>query len=1486
MDIQTLARDLRQQASSHGHIVLDSQIVSEAESQAIAVAFELEKGKVLTIDGVSSNDVKGPTDGIVTVSSGTTSALLQEHIPTALSFIVVQGVVQVTIVASMPGNWKFTTSFPKITFFPFSQLTPTDSRFVYTSVEQEKYPWSQQDHETIGLAKGQNFLSMVTLNSFSGIIGVLGSLITTKPYKFYGPFAPSTDAPYPAGTIAAPISDGSFDIGVGDWKLQLGSPEVGAAITKVNNDIQNVHFVIQSVFDNKLLFGVEIAPTPDRLTFFAEPKPGAHFNTSDLIHSLPGGQHYEDYIPQQLTDIFTNIELAFYRMVLVTTSSPVSSVMIAINTANPWHIIPSVLSLESLRLAIGLVDPTGQNKAANVEVNATATFLPDIFKGDFLFRISTVYSNKWSVDVISGEFDGGVSLGDIVHGVVGSSVPVPDALKDIVFSNFGAMVQNTGNDVYSYTVYGSVSAAFAMLDTTLDSQMTVTFEQKDRDKSVHLSGSFLVGEQNFSFDLLFDSGTTSDLKMTAQWQATDHNYLEFADITNSLGFGIPEIPPELDLGLSEATFVYDFKTSTVILSATSVNYGTGSFIAIKTQDQQTKATSTSYIFQLMLGFDLTLSSLPLVGSIFDDLDLGSIKHVQVIFASKALTVGDVETINKLLAAAKIKVSLPLPEDAKSDQVAISKGFNFGADIQLGGKPLPMGAGGESAPVSKKKPPAPPPKPSVGNATWVNVKKSLGPVTMERIGVRYEEGRVWLLIDADFSLSMLQFGLKGLALGFAIPSKKSDSLDISAQLDGMSLSLETGPLTIAGGFLRFTDDYLGMAEVKVAVYSLTAIGGYAPNDKSFFIFVRLNAPLGGPPFFFITGLAGGFGINRSLVLPDIDQLTSYPLLPQNNNFPKSLGTKDPEKTLADTLSSVEAYIHPEPGEYWVAAGIDFTSFEMIKSTALLTVSFGVSLEVALLGIARITVPAEDPAPIAYLEIALEARFETASGLIAVDGRITPASFIYAGLCHVSGGFAFYMWYSGDHAGEFVVTVGGYHPQFEKPSYYPTVPRLEMIYEVGPLVLKGDCYFALVPHTLMAGFRIDATWKSGPISAWFNAGIDFLLGWRPFHYLGDAYIHLGASFKAKLLFVTVQITIHVGVDLTVWGPEFGGKAKIDLDIISFTIGFGSDHPKIDKVKWPDFKSSFLPGSANQKTLLAAEEAPASSAQLVMAIVQKGLVTDLKAQDSNSFFDWVLDSNHFSLSSNMVIPNKTAQFNDFQVNTPFKTGEAFTYTGSGKAPNPPTARYDGDEVSWTKDFGVLPMELGASGFNVGHHLKLMRLPSCEDYTKPSNYTIVVNNVSLTPLLQNVQSALWAAKDPGLNGARLVDKTLSGLQISPLITHPEITAKADLWALLFDTTKYRTFHFTAPEIPANDNFEPHISEDGTILTYTRDHTQITNEELELSDLAAPAVTTKRNSMINAMNSLGFSFDTDKIDVSRLARYPLWDWPMIELLGEEATTS
>ena len=88
----------------------------------------------------------------------------------------------------------------------------------------------------------------------------------------------------------------------------------------------------------------------------------------------------------------------------------------------------------------------------------------------------------------------------------------------------------------------------------------------------------------------------------------------------------------------------------------------------------------------------------------------------------------------------------------------------------------------------------------------------------------------------------------------------------------------------GGTLNLKDDsngydeYNGVALLKMQELSLSAIGSYAyVNGKpSLFIYAALNYPLGGPPFFFVTGVSMGFGYNRALKMPSVSKVLEFPV----------------------------------------------------------------------------------------------------------------------------------------------------------------------------------------------------------------------------------------------------------------------------------------------------------------------------------------------------------------------------------------------------------------------------------------------------------------------------------------------------------------------------------------------------------------------------------------------------------------------------------
>ena len=75
------------------------------------------------------------------------------------------------------------------------------------------------------------------------------------------------------------------------------------------------------------------------------------------------------------------------------------------------------------------------------------------------------------------------------------------------------------------------------------------------------------------------------------------------------------------------------------------------------------------------------------------------------------------------------------------------------------------------------------------------------------------------------------------------------------------------------------------------------------------------------------------------------------------------------------------------------------------------------------------------------------YDPEQGLLGIDGILTENSFLLTPDCRLSGGFAFYTWFKGTHAGDFVVTVGGYHPKFNVPAHYPKPARIQFGFDMG-------------------------------------------------------------------------------------------------------------------------------------------------------------------------------------------------------------------------------------------------------------------------------------------------------------------------------------------------------------------------------------------------------------------------------------------------------
>ncbi len=466
--------------------------------------------------------------------------------------------------------------------------------------------------------------------------------------------------------------------------------------------------------------------------------------------------------------------------------------------------------------------------------------------------------------------------------------------------------------------------------------------------------------------------------------------------------------------------------------------------------------------------------------------------------------------------------------------------------------------------------------------WLAIQRQLGPLYLEQFGFDSTEinGRVTgisLLFDARVSL----FGMNAEVDRLGLHWNGGDLFNAnnwSADLQGLAVSGDFSGMSISGGLLKTDLDgaigYVGMLSGRFSVYGLSMFGGYndANGVPSFFVFGAIQGPIGGPPAFFLTGLGGGLGIKRGLRVPDdFSKFGEYPFIKALD--PAASSTQTP----LQELRRLAAYFPPEAGNFWFAAGISFTSFSLVDGIAVLSVSIGDGLDLNLLGLARMALP-RPQAPLISIELGLLARFSSSEGLFLIQAQLTDNSWLLYPQVRLSGGFAFATWWKGDNAGQFVLTLGGYHPSFSRKGY-PIVPRLGLEWRVtDSIVIKGGSYYALTSEAMMAGLEVEVSADFGWAWARIAFGANAIVFFDPFYFMADAYARIAAGIKIKTWFGTIRFSISLGARIEVQGPEFHGKAVIEVGPCDFTVRFGNDKPlRGAYMDWAGFVPKYLEQSS---------------------------------------------------------------------------------------------------------------------------------------------------------------------------------------------------------------------------------------------------------------------------------------------------------------------
>ncbi|ADB50992.1 DUF6603 domain-containing protein [Conexibacter woesei] len=1274
------------------------------------------------------------------------------------------GEVDARLVVALGASWRFGTFFRLLAGRMLEAMPLAGAAYAVTSALRDAFPWKGG---SVPLDRGAAVAGTVTLDGPLGIVaGLLQGASSNARADLIGPVDPSAlDRPDDGTPLLRLDAELAFGVAIPHFTLSRPRVTLDTVVEEGFDPYPQLAFATTLSIDGRpygdFVSSIPVEQDPS-VSLAWVPDRGAPLSPATIVRLLCGAD-FVNAIPPPLMSVFSAVTLqGLFADVEVGRTLSLTSVGATIGSSGPFGWAD--LSLESLTMGVSVLDPLG-DALMLYTFTGVVRFFPRVFEGEFSVAVDYAPADR-SLDVAAG-FNGTVSFNRVVSGLSNGRLELPREWLSLDFEDFGVAFVKTGAERVEYSLYGAARAGFPLpfLATHVDSTFQGTVDSATQTYKLvgglRVANSFFGGEANI---------VRGDVTLLAEWRALQEDYLNLRDAIVALALPAPDIPRAFDLGLASARLTYAVQQSVLALEASSVNYGDALFVALKSGELW------RYLGGVQVNRRLDLANLPLIDHILPSDTTLAVEGIQALMYT-ALDEAAQRSIARYVQG-PYKPEVPLA-DSLGARLALTldvAGSRLPFALSVGGRrpsgqlatPGLLAVAGNGAGA----------EPSDGTV-WFNIQQAFGPVSFDKVGVRYADGVLWFLMNASVSGGGLTIAVFGLGMGSPLTDFRPEFT-----IRGLGLTFERDPVAISGalvGSLRPLD-FAGLLSLKVREIQVGAIGAYSEveNHPSFFLYAVLNAPLGGPPAFFVTGLAAGFGFNRRLVLPTVDKVDRFPFVqwavgagnPPSSN-PRDIGA---EVTRVVGELSSGGFVAPSLGQNWLALGVRFRSFELLDTFALLTLAFGTEVEIALLGLSTVQLPPRPLPPVAQAQLALIASFSPRSGLLAVSGQLTSKSWVLSERARLTGGFAFWTWFSGDHEGDFVVTLGGYSPRYQPPAHYPQVPRLGLDWKVtDELQITGNLYFALTSSAVMAGGGMSAVWQSGSVRAWFVVQADFLLVFQPFHYYISAGVQLGCSVRVNLLFTHVTISAHLGVGLEIWGPEFAGKAIVDLSIVSFTIRFGAgDKDTSTRIEWDQFVERLLPDTGARPRARAVGELEAVRAPpaIVQIQVADGLLQQLGEREGE--LNWVVNGAKLKLTTQTAIPAKRLEYS------------ANIAAPPGLATTPNT------------NFGIGPTATASDRFASTH---AVTIESDEDA-----------RFAATPLLRNIPKALWERRRFDRNGVPLdvdpvrgttIDDVAVGCTLTGVGPDPEHTLPIPLRYLDYTTApQVEPLVFSNPSAPSGDPF------------------------------------------------------------------------------------
>jgi hypothetical protein len=395
---------------------------------------------------------------------------------------------------------------------------------------------------------------------------------------------------------------------------------------------------------------------------------------------------------------------------------------------------------------------------------------------------------------------------------------------------------------------------------------------------------------------------------------------------------------------------------------------------------------------------------------------------------------------------------------------------------------------------------------------------------------------------------------------------------------VGFQVNTAPVK-GGGYLLFEPEngrYVGLAELsivdKFTVKAIAVINTELPDGQEGYSFLLMItgefSPIQLGFGFTLEGVGGLIGIHRSMNLEAIREKV------RGDSFDQVLFPEDPINNVHSIIASLDSIFPIQEGQYsfGIMGKIGWGTPKLIDIKAGLIFQVP-RFKMAIIGtakseIVRTSVPEDGEEPerivLLRLQISFAAWFEPEKSLFRFDASLFNSEILGKKLT----GDAALRLRGGDNP-YFMLSVGGFHPEFEPPKGLGLgkLNRIEIAFkpESVDIDVSAKFYAAVTSNTVQVGAELGAEYDGPGFRIGGKIGFDALFQFRPIYFKVDAWgeviIHaLGGSWGLGIK-GTIEGPYPYRFSLFVTVDAFVGSK--DFRIPTFTIGSEArkERPTID-------------------------------------------------------------------------------------------------------------------------------------------------------------------------------------------------------------------------------------------------------------------------------------------------------------------------------------